>query len=61
MADTLPTFPATRPVGYDPDKVFNEDTGTWTDDADLLTRDGSRYHAQLMCVGQDKIYYEALT
>ena len=61
MADTLPTFPATRPGSYDPDKVFDEDTQTWSSDADLLMRDGSRYHAQLVMVGMDLIYYEALT
>ncbi|HUV66596.1 MAG TPA: hypothetical protein VMW24_22095 [Sedimentisphaerales bacterium] len=61
MADALPTFPATRPGAYDPDLVFDEDTQTWTDDADLLTRDGSMHHVQLVCVGMDLIYYEALT
>ena len=61
MADTLPTYPAARPGSYDADKAFDETTGTWTTDADLLRRDGSRYRTQFVCVGMDNIYYEATT
>ncbi|MCJ7829000.1 MAG: hypothetical protein MUP81_04590 [Dehalococcoidia bacterium] len=53
-------FPSSRPAGYDADKVFDEDTGTWTTDADLLTKDGSRHKTQLVMVGMDLIYYEAI-
>ena len=60
MVDALQTFPATRPGSYDPDLVFDEDTGTWTSDADLLTRDGSRHKTQLVAVGKDLIYYEVI-
>ncbi len=57
MPDALQTFPATRPQSYDPDSVYNEDTGTWTSDEDLLRRDGSRHKTQLVVVGKDLIYY----
>lgn len=53
-------FPSSRPAGYDADKVFDEDTGTWTSDADLLTKDGSRHKTQLVMIGMDLIYYEAI-
>ncbi|MHC4625065.1 MAG: hypothetical protein ACYS4W_14320 [Planctomycetota bacterium] len=29
MPDSLQTFPAGRPQGYDPDLVYDEDTDTW--------------------------------
>jgi len=58
MADSLQTFPASRPDDYDADKVYDEDTGTWTTDEDLLTKDGSRHKTQLLCVCTDRIYYE---
>ena len=61
LSINLPAFPKTRPAGYDPDLVFDEDTGTWVSDADLLTRDGSRYHQQLVTVCKDLIYYESVT
>lgn len=61
MVDSLPTFPATRPGDYDDDKVWDEDTGTWTSDEDLLRRDGSRHKTQLVCVGKDLIYYSEVT
>lgn len=61
MPDALQTFPATRPGDYDPDKVFNEDTGQWTSDEDLLRRDGSRHKTQLVAVGKDLIYYSEVT
>jgi hypothetical protein len=57
----LPDFPAPRPDGYDEDLVWDEDTQTWGSDPDLLTKDGSRYHAQLVAVGMDQIYYEEVT
>jgi len=61
MADSTVTFPATRPGTYDADEVFDETTGTWTSDADLLRRDGSRYRTQFVCIGMDTIYYEETT
>jgi len=61
MVDSLPTFPPTRPEDYDADLVFDEDTGTWTSDEDLLTRDGSRHHTQLVTIAKDLIYYEEIT
>ena len=61
MADSLQSFPSSRPGTYDEDLVWDEDTGTWTDDEDLLTKDGSRHNTQLVCVGMDLIYYEEIT
>lgn len=57
MAD----FPPTRPDGYDENAVYDEDTGTWGSDEDLLKAGGSRYQAQLVVVAKDLIYYEGLT
>lgn len=57
MVDSLQPFPPDRPGSYDPDLVFNEDTGQWTSDEDLLRRDGSRHKTQLVVVGKDLIYY----
>jgi hypothetical protein len=51
-------FPAERAVDYNPDLVFDEDTGTWVTDKELLAGNGSRYRSQLVCVGMDLIYYE---
>ena len=59
-ADVIHPFPSTRSSDYDPDLVFDDDTGTWTDDEDLLARDGSRHKTQLVCVGKDLIYYGAI-
>ncbi|MBE3144983.1 MAG: hypothetical protein IMZ61_13860 [Planctomycetes bacterium] len=56
----LQTFPTTRPVGYDADLVFDPDTETWGSDEDLLAKDGSRHKTQLVMVGMDLVYYEAL-
>ena len=61
MVDSLQDFPKSRPVDYDADTVWDEITGTWVSDADLLTRDGSRYHQQLVTVCKDLIYFEAIT
>jgi len=61
VADPLQTFPPTRPEAYDENLVFDEDTGTWTSDEDLLARDGSRHHTQLVTIAKDLIYYEEIT
>jgi hypothetical protein len=61
MADALPTFPATRPGGYDANLAWDEDTQAWSSDADYIRRDGSRHHAQLVAIAGDEIYYEERT
>ena len=61
MPDSLTAFPESRPVDYDADKVFIEDTGTWTDDADLLVAGGSRHRTQLVVTTTYFVYYEELT
>ena len=55
------SFPAERADDYDPDLVFDEDTGTWVSDEELIARGGSRYHSQFVCVGKSLIYYEEVT
>jgi len=59
--EELQYFPSTRPGDYDPDLVFDEDTGTWGSDADLLHAGGSRHRQQLVVATTYFIYYEALT
>ena len=61
MPDDLQSFPPTRPVDYDDDLVFDEDTGTWGSDADLLVAGGSRHRQQLVVATTFYIYYEELT
>ena len=61
MADSLQTFPVTIPNDYYPYLVWDEDAQAWVSTATLLARDGSRHHTQLVCIGMDQIYYEALT
>ena len=59
--EELQYFPSTRPGDYDPDLVFDEDTGTWGSDADLLHAGGSRHRQQLVVATTYFIYYEELT
>ena len=46
---------------YEEDSVWDEDTGTWGSDEELLKAGGSRYRAQLVVVAKDLIYYEEIT
>lgn len=55
---TVLSFPAERAVDYDPDLIFDDVTGTWVTDEELLAGNGSRYRSQFVCVGMDLIYYE---
>ena len=59
--ETVPDFPADRPVSYDPDLVFDDVTGTWVDSEELLAGNGSRYRGQLVAIGRSLIYYEEIT
>jgi hypothetical protein len=52
------SFPAERAEAYNPDLVFDDVTGTWVTDEELLAKGGSRYRSQFVCVGMDLIYYE---
>ena len=61
MADDLTSFPQDRPTNYDADLVFDEDTGTWGSDADLLVAGGSRHRTQLVVATTYFIYFEELT
>ena len=69
MTDTLQTFPASRPVGYDADKVWTPDAWSgdsytdskWSDaDGIFTSAGGGRHQTQLLCVCTDRIYYEAI-
>jgi hypothetical protein len=59
MAST--EFPGDRPATYDPDKVFDEDTGTWVDDEDINRLGGGRYRTTIVTACNYNIYYEELT
>jgi hypothetical protein len=67
MADALATFPATRPVGYDADRYWQQDSwsgatyvpATWG--TDHVGSGGGRWHEQLVCICQDRIMYEVIT
>ena len=61
MPDSLQAFPPDRPGDYDADEVYDEDTGTWGSDADLLAAGGSRHRTQLVVTTTYFIYYEELT
>ena len=56
------TFPATRPVAYDPDQEFDEGENDWTSTrTDLTTLGGGRYNQQIVVVSeQAKIYYGSI-
>ena len=56
------TFPSTRPVGYDPDKVFDESVNDWTATlSDLNTTGGEKYRTQLVVISdQGNLYYGSL-
>ena len=57
----MPDFPPARPLDYNEDLVYNEDTGTWGSDEGLLKAGGSRYRAQLVVVAKDLIYFQEVT
>jgi len=61
LARIMHVYPLPRPDTYDEDLVFDETTGKWTSDADLLAKDGSRHHTQLVSIAKDLIYYEVIT
>ena len=58
-SDALSTFPATRPAGYNPDLSWQP--GTWVWGPDYVATGGGRWHQQLVCTGNGKVYYEALS
>jgi hypothetical protein len=57
--DDLPVWPAARPVDYDPDLFWQP--GTWEWSSDFVTTGGGRWGQQLFVLGNDQLYYEALT
>jgi len=68
MPDSLTTFPSSRPVAYDEDKVWTPDNWTgevytpseWSEpDGVYVSSGGGRFHEQLVVAGNQKIYYEA--
>jgi hypothetical protein len=62
-ADYL-TFPTIRPVSYDADKVYDEDTKSWynpttSTGVERMKQAGGRYRSQLVVLSdQGKIYFE---
>ena len=56
---TPSTWPATRPAGYNPDLSWQP--GTWVWGPDYVATGGGRWHQQLVCTGNGKVYYEELT
>ena len=64
MADALPTFPAERPVAYDPDDTWQPgewDGEDYTDGqfaSNYQAAGGGRWGQQLVVAGNDRIYYE---
>jgi len=59
--EALAVFPSVRPAGYNPDLSWqpNDDPPGWG--PDYVATGGGRWNQQLVCVGMDLIYYEALT
>ncbi len=55
-------FPEDRPVGYDPDKVFDESANDWTADlSDLETMGGEKINNQLVVLSdRGTIYFGEL-
>lgn len=59
MAKT--SFPGDRPENYEPDLVFDEDTGTWVTNEDINRLGGGRYRTTIVTVSNYQIFYEELT
>jgi hypothetical protein len=63
----LTSFPASRPAAYDPDLFWQPDN--WTGNTytpsvwgeGFVTAGGGRWGQQLVAIGKDLVYYEALT
>ncbi len=49
-------FPESRPIGYDPDAVWDPIEGEWTIPSALTTAGGGRFHRQLIVLGHKTIY-----
>jgi len=52
-------FPEDRPIGYDPDAVFDESANDWTTDlSDLGTSSGEKHKTQLVVLSEEgKLYF----
>lgn len=48
-------FPHERRSDYDPEKIWDEDTGTWIDPEDSEITGGGEYKQQLIVVGTDSV------
>ena len=59
MAST--EFPGDRPDTYDPDLVYDEDSGTWKDDADINMLGGGRYRTTVVFACNYQIFFEELS
>lgn len=55
MAST--SFPGDRPDDYDPDLVYDEDSGTWVTDEDINKLSGGRYRTTLVFACNYQIYF----
>jgi hypothetical protein len=44
-------WPQQRPIGYDPDASWDEESGTWTS----VLVGGGKYSSQLVLVGSDDV------
>lgn len=59
-------FPEDRPIGYDPDKLWDEDTAAWyatttPTGAQRLAQAGGRYQRQLVVLSEEgQIYFGAI-
>ena len=57
--EALPTFPAVRPVDYDPNLFWQPGEFDWG--LDFVATGVGRWNQQLIAMGHGKLFYEALT
>ena len=51
-------FPDERQPDYNPDLVFDEDTGTWVTDEDINRLGGGRHRTTLVVACNRQIYFQ---
>ncbi len=57
VSNPTPDFPEPRPVGYDPDTVWDPILGDWVAPSALTTAGGGRYNKQIVVIGHKQLYY----
>lgn len=54
---TVITWPESRSVSYDPDKVYDETTDTWSSSPLVLVKTAARYKNFIIACSRGEVYY----